>query len=272
MPAPVNDVAPALTGTATVGQTLTCSQGTWTTTGSTTYAYQWEASKIGGHPFESINGARSRTYIVANSDIDHLLRCKVTATNQQGSTVAYSNEVGEVPPFGFFTPEDGTGLVNANSYTTIAEADAYHALRNNTAWLNATQGAKETALVLATDFIEVRWGHRFKGERQFPDTPQNLSFPRLYIGEDGAVPLAVQRACAEYALRQITAPLAPDPTFESNGKTLSAKRTKVGPIETDLTYTQSGPGSVAPTFRPYPAADALLRPYLLPSGGNRVIR
>lgn len=167
--------------------------------------------------------------------------------------------------------EDGTGLVNADSFCSLDFADEYFETRANSLW-TGTDDAKEAAIIRASDYIEQRWSHRFKGEKQFPDNPQSLSFPRLYIDADDSVPLGVKRACAEYALRALSGELAPDASYDSNGQSLSRKRTKVGPIETDLTYTQGGTGSTAPTFRPYPAADAWLRPYLLPSGGNRVIR
>jgi hypothetical protein len=85
--APVNTVAPAVTGTAAVGQVLTCSQGTWTGTPTPTYAYQWLR---GG---SNISGATSSTYTVISGDSGTTLSCRVTATNAAGSASATSNGV-----------------------------------------------------------------------------------------------------------------------------------------------------------------------------------
>lgn len=170
-----------------------------------------------------------------------------------------------------FVVEDGTGVVNANAYATAAEADAYFTDRGVATW-TGTSDEKNALLIQATDYIEARWSTRFLGEVEFPETPQALSFPRTGIEGYEGVPECLKRATFEYANRARVAPLAPDPAYEANGKTLTGKRTKVGPIETDLKYAESGPGAIAPAFRPYPAADSLLRPLLGPSAGNRVYR
>lgn len=76
--APVNSVAPAITGTTTVGSLLTCSTGTWS--GSPTYAYQWTRSGI------DIPGATNSTYTLVTADTARDINCRVTATNAGGST------------------------------------------------------------------------------------------------------------------------------------------------------------------------------------------
>ena len=50
--APVNTVAPAVTGTATFGSTLTTTNGTWLGAPAPTFTYQWYRS-----PSTSISGA-----------------------------------------------------------------------------------------------------------------------------------------------------------------------------------------------------------------------
>jgi hypothetical protein len=72
--------------------------------------------------------------------------------------------------------EDGTGKPDANSYASVATADAYHADRGNTAWL-AEQAAKETALVRATQYIESRYRGRWPGTR-LKLRDQRLEWPR----------------------------------------------------------------------------------------------
>lgn len=76
-----NILAPTLSGTAQVGQTLTCSQGLWNGTSPITYSYQWEYAKTG----ETILGATNNQYIIDLEDVNRTLRCRVIATNLLGA-------------------------------------------------------------------------------------------------------------------------------------------------------------------------------------------
>lgn len=69
---PVNSVAPAITGTATQGQTLTCSTGTWSK--SPSYSYQWLRAGV------PIAGATASTRVLAAGDVGSKMSCVVTAT------------------------------------------------------------------------------------------------------------------------------------------------------------------------------------------------
>jgi hypothetical protein len=73
---------PQVSGTPAVGQTLSCSTGTWSNA-PTSYAYQWRRDFI-----EPIAGASSPAYTIASADVGHELACQVTATNAAGSTPA----------------------------------------------------------------------------------------------------------------------------------------------------------------------------------------
>lgn len=171
-----------------------------------------------------------------------------------------------------FTPEDGTGLINANAYGTVQGFKDYFADRgvDVSAILDPTI---QTILVKATDYIEKRWHGRFKGSLEFPDTPQALSFPRLNLYDSEGrtltgVPVMLEQGVYEYAFRANSEALAPDPEFGTNGKIATKTTDIVGPIEETREY--SAGGAVDYLFRPYPAADALLRPLL--RGGGGVIR
>lgn len=96
--APVNTVAPAVTGTVQVGQTLTTTDGTWT--GSpTSYAYQWKRADNVGFTTNVTNiGTNQNTFVLTASESGKYVRCVVTATNAGGSTDANSNIVGDVLP------------------------------------------------------------------------------------------------------------------------------------------------------------------------------
>lgn len=170
-----------------------------------------------------------------------------------------------------FVAEDGTGLADANSLCDLAFADAYFTDRGIVAWTatTVTQAAKEGALIRATDYVEGRWANRFLGEIQFD--VQALSFPRTgllinNVSADGTVPIGIKKAVAEYAVRALTTTLAPDPVVDSSGLLLAGVREKVGPIETETRY-QTGAFYSNGTFRPYPAADMLIKPFVYRTGG-----
>jgi hypothetical protein len=194
-----------------------------------------------------------------------------------------------------FVVEDGTGVANANAYCTVAFATGYFRDRGINAWLDIDDNLTyQQAIIRATDYIELRFADRFIGERKADD--QSLSWPRIsgapimvpvmpYAGMTygvgyaayspeqmsfpaDVVPLTLQKACAEYALRALTTTLASDPTMDPTGMTIKSTSEKLGPIEEKIEYV----GQTTPAlFKPYPAADGLLKP-LLTAGGNRIIR
>jgi hypothetical protein len=84
---PANTALPAIAGTAGAGQTLTCSQGSWSGGLPQTYAFQWRRDGA------DIAGATSSTYAVLAADQGHSLVCRVTATNSAASAAADSAAV-----------------------------------------------------------------------------------------------------------------------------------------------------------------------------------
>ena len=98
---------------------------------------------------------------------------------------------------------------------------------------------------------------------------QPLAFPRAALySRDGAaiegVPLKLRQATVEYAVRALSAPLAPDPTYDASLVGVQRKREKVGPIEEETEYVA---GAVRLAAIPYPAADQLLTEFLSGTGG-----
>lgn len=88
---PAPTAAPAITGTAQVGQTLTTSNGTWTTTSNISlYGYAWGRCDTAGNNCVAIGGANAATYALTDADQGHTIRSYVTATNSTGSTQAMS--------------------------------------------------------------------------------------------------------------------------------------------------------------------------------------
>lgn len=160
-----------------------------------------------------------------------------------------------------FTLEDGTGLEDSNALISVAFADDYHTLRGNAAW-TGVQAVKEAAIVRATDYLCNRFN--FLGDKYNED--QALEFPRVYDSDEAEMPVKMQQAVAEYALRALTARLAPDPEVDTGGK-VTYVREKLGPLEEETHYSESGSVSV---LLPYPEADMLLKNLVYRA--NRVIR
>lgn len=95
--APVNTTEPKVSGTAQEGQTLTGSNGSWTSTGgNVTYSYQWRRCNAQGQGCSNIGGADGSSYLVKKADIGDTLRIRVTAKNADGSKSADSNETAVV--------------------------------------------------------------------------------------------------------------------------------------------------------------------------------
>ena len=150
--------------------------------------------------------------------------------------------------------ETGTGSATANSYASIAQADAYIALRLFTGWSNLQDHHKEAALVSATDYIEAAYREAWQGYRV--TSTQALSWPRSNVVVDtfpidaNVVPTAVVNACIEMAYRSSQGSVL----IEDQGQLVV--REKVDVIETE--YAQfSDPA------QKYPFVSKMLAPYLL---------
>ncbi len=87
--APSNRTRPSITGTATVGSTLTAVNGAWT--GATSFDYQWQQCDASGAACTVISGATGKTYGVRAADDAHTLRVEVTAKNKFGSAKSTSD-------------------------------------------------------------------------------------------------------------------------------------------------------------------------------------
>lgn len=182
-----------------------------------------------------------------------------------------------------FTVEDGTGLATANSYLALAAADTYHDDRGNAGWAG-TSADRQQALILATEYVDARFGRWFRGLKL--TAAQRLQWPRTDAFDDAgneyandAVPGRLEDAIAEYALRALvlTQQFIPDPAIGfatrdsansglaqvSGGGTLLRSRDKVGPIEEERTYASPVEGGTGAIQLPaYPLADLMLRDLL----------
>src|SRR5690606_15045588 len=78
---PVNTAAPVISRPPSVGQTLTCSTGSWSQT-IDEFSFQWYRDGI------VISGATGNSYVLVTADAGKLMSCRVTASNLSGTANA----------------------------------------------------------------------------------------------------------------------------------------------------------------------------------------
>lgn len=155
-----------------------------------------------------------------------------------------------------FTVEDGTGVIAANAYDTVANITQYHANAGNDYWGRLSPANMQTSIVRATSYIDKRFSPKFRGTRR--QLRQGLAWPRLgAYDNDGfyidAIPSQILHAVAEYALRAAAyMTLAPDPSRPQNIQDMTVspipqggdvitgqvrnKIKRVGPLEIETQY------------------------------------
>lgn len=103
--APVNTAPPTISGTPTVGQTLTAENGTWSNA-PTSFAYQWLRCNALGASCVSVSNGTLKTYTLVGADASHTMRVRVTATNADGSSSAQSAQTAVVAPASSGAPKN----------------------------------------------------------------------------------------------------------------------------------------------------------------------
>jgi hypothetical protein len=101
---PASTAAPTLTGTAAVGQALSCSQGSWSHE-PTYLVYQWLRNGT------VIAGQTGSTYTLQAADQGNAITCSVTAGNGAGAATATSNAVTIPVPLAVFAGVKVKGAV-----------------------------------------------------------------------------------------------------------------------------------------------------------------
>lgn len=131
-------------------------------------------------------------------------------------------------------------------------------------------GEDGNLIAVSTSVTGATWSFATLNGGNDENRGQAQPFPRNYLFTDAGyaiqgVPQGVKEAVAEYALRALTADLAPDPTVSGTGQQVKFLREKVGPIEEEVSYVQ---GSPVYALQSYPSADKLLVPYMNAGGGS----
>jgi len=115
---PANSVKPAVSGTATVGQELRVSQGTWSPKPSS-FGYQWQRCSSTGTDCINVGGATSSVYGVRSADVGHRMRALVTARTSAGRSTVASSPSNVVLDNTVTTTTTSTTTVQGNKAPTI---------------------------------------------------------------------------------------------------------------------------------------------------------
>jgi hypothetical protein len=160
------------------------------------------------------------------------------------------------------------GAANADSYATVAEADAYFLTRGITAWTGA-DAVKEPALRRATTYLDNQYRGKWigiaTGETQALAWPRidgyrdiyraytyPLTGPEGFAIADDVIPTQVKNATIEAALLAM-ANVSLEPTLARGGQIKSIGKS-VGPLRKDIVYMDG-----APAVDRYLAIEGLLR-------------
>lgn len=177
--------------------------------------------------------------------------------------------------------ETGAGVSGANAYADQSFATAYLADRGgNATWDAKTSDEKDVLLVKATDHIERRFSHRFKGVKN--SNANALSWPRRTLyDEEGRVlydsndiPTDLKKAVVEYAVASLTSSLVP---ATASGLEVSESSKELGPLKKTEKYATTAMAQFSSLVKPsaftqFPAADMLIEKLLKPAGAVQLQR
>lgn len=158
--------------------------------------------------------------------------------------------------------EDGTIVVGANSYVTVAEAKAYAISRGENFPTVDTQ--IETLLYNAMDYVEA-YRSQFSGQKV--ETTQATQWPRLNVTIDGndfpsdQIPNELKQAQCQLAVDKYA---IGDLTPSTDGYAVSMEKVDVIEVQ----YASGGrlSGQSLPAEPTFPKADTFLEPLLKNSG------
>jgi hypothetical protein len=95
-PGPSSSAPPGISGTAAAGKQLTGSAGSWSGSGTISYATQWYRCDATGAHCKSIHGATGTTYEEVARDVGQTLAFAVRASDPAGTTTLYTGVVGPI--------------------------------------------------------------------------------------------------------------------------------------------------------------------------------
>lgn len=168
------------------------------------------------------------------------------------------------------TAENIVAAINADAdYVAKAESNSPEVILLSSPFEG--ESFNDTPLSLGTGFDTFATVTGFQGGQDVGSQP--MEFPRSGLFDPSGrrvlgIPLKLKQATAEYAVRAVSAQLYRDPSIDDSGRTVNEIMEKVGPIEERTVYEEGS--ALSQRIKPYPAADNLLRDFVL--SGGRTIR
>jgi hypothetical protein len=96
--APTNSAVPVISGTVQDGQTLTTTNGTWSSPDALVFGYQWQRCSSTGTSCASVTGATASSYKLSSADVGDEVTVVVSAIDKESQTTqAPAEAVGPVP-------------------------------------------------------------------------------------------------------------------------------------------------------------------------------
>jgi hypothetical protein len=202
--APVNTKSPEVTGTLVVGETLSCSTGSWESRSSPAFSYRWLRN--------GASIAEGQSHVATSDDVGQELACEVTASNQEReATSAASNPVQvaaatlvvppvAVPPVGTapvaVAPPTPAGGVLGERAVSMGELVPNPSLTIKTAQKlkGSRVGFSSSQLTVTLSRAGVDAGRRKLGRRR---QGQVIEY-QITVRNTGNVPLAITRLSDPY--------------------------------------------------------------------------
>lgn len=159
--------------------------------------------------------------------------------------------------------EDGSGVPDANSYTTLDDAITY-CTDHGLTFAASPSTLGEAALIRASIAIDARYSGSYPGYRM-AGRSQGLQWPRAaaydasgWLISDREIPIEIIQATIEAAVRELVEPNSMMPDLERGGQIQSIR---AGPVE--ITYSSTA--SARTTFT---LIDGILSNVLSGLGGS----
>jgi hypothetical protein len=203
-PAATNSVAPAESGTTTVGQTLSCTTGTWANMAGSnpTYSYQWQRDVAGNSSYGNIGAATASTYALVTADDTCHVRCVVTAHNTNAATpsansnasaiVTLAIPTNSVAPVASGTAQVGRSVsCTTGTWTSTPSSYAYQwqdSADGSTGWANIASATSSSYLIAAgelNDYLRCNVTATNDGGTSSA-TPSNVLGPDIAAASTGA--------------------------------------------------------------------------------------
>ncbi len=158
-----------------------------------------------------------------------------------------------------FVVENGLGLPNATSYSSVSAFKDYHQDSCEELPTGTTNRKIQGALIEATRYLDRRYRTVLIGIRRL--VTQSLEWPRInaFYGDGRIVenvPPEIADATHELAFRELTFVLAPDPVYDESNRVVVEFDERVGPIREKKKFSDDG---VILNWRKYPEVEGLIR-------------